>query len=49
MLIYFNRTLQTSVHNLFYQSLTKFEILAFGRQELIRSPHEHDYEVLDNE
>ncbi len=50
VLIYFNRTLQTSVHNLFYQSLTKFGILALGRQESIRfSPHERDYEVLDND
>lgn len=50
VLIYFNRTLQTSVHNLFYQSLTKFGILALGRQESIRfSPHERDYEILDND
>jgi chemotaxis protein methyltransferase CheR len=50
VLIYFNRTLQTSVHNLFYQSLTQFGILALGRQESIRfSPHECDYEMLDND
>jgi chemotaxis protein methyltransferase CheR len=50
VLIYFNKTLQASVHKLFYQSLTKFGILALGRQETIRfSPHESDYEVLDND
>jgi chemotaxis protein methyltransferase CheR len=50
VLIYFNKTLQARVHKLFYQSLTKFGILALGRQETIRfSPHESDYEVLDNE
>jgi chemotaxis protein methyltransferase CheR len=50
VLIYFNKTLQASVHKLFYQSLTKFGILALGRQESIRfSPHELDYEVFDND
>lgn len=50
VLIYFNKTLQARVHKLFYQSLTKFGILALGRQESIRfSPHESDYEVFDNE
>jgi chemotaxis protein methyltransferase CheR len=50
VLIYFNKTLQANVHKLFYQSLTKFGILALGRQETIRfSPHELDYEILDND
>lgn len=36
VLIYFDRTLQDRVHNLFYNSLCSFGILALGRQESIR-------------
>lgn len=36
VLIYFDRTLQDRVHELFYQSLCQFGILALGRQETLR-------------
>ncbi|MBD1824712.1 protein-glutamate O-methyltransferase CheR [Cyanobacteria bacterium FACHB-DQ100] len=36
VLIYFDRTLQDRVHELFYQSLCSFGILALGRQETLR-------------
>lgn len=47
VLIYFNKLLQERVHNLFYDSLSRFGILGLGRQETIKfSPHEKDYEEL---
>ncbi len=47
--IYFNKSLQKRVHQLFYESLIRFGILGLGRQESIRfTPHEHDYEQLIN-
>lgn len=36
VLIYFDRTLQDRVHELFYQSLCSFGILALGKQETLR-------------
>jgi chemotaxis protein methyltransferase CheR len=47
VMIYFDRTLQNHVHELFHQSLAKFGILALGHKESIRfSPHENGYEAL---
>lgn len=47
VLIYFNQTLQNQVHELFYNSLCKFGILALGKQETIRfTQFEGAYEVL---
>ncbi|MBE9012515.1 protein-glutamate O-methyltransferase CheR [Pseudanabaenaceae cyanobacterium LEGE 13415] len=47
VLIYFDRTLQDRVHDLFYQSLCPFGILALGRQETLRFTSKHDrYEDL---
>lgn len=48
VLIYFDPTLQKRVHQLFYDSLCRFGILALGRQESLRlSSHEQSYEPLD--
>jgi len=48
VLIYFNRTLQSRVHELFYQSLGMFGVLGLGRKEFLRlSPREESYETLD--
>lgn len=48
VLIYFNKTLQTRVHKLFYDSLNSFGILALGKQESIRfSPYEKSYKYID--
>lgn len=48
VMIYFNKTLQTRVHNLFYDSLRRFGILALGRKESMKhTVHEHDYEAVD--
>jgi chemotaxis protein methyltransferase CheR len=47
VMIYFNATLQTRVHELIYQSLRRFGILALGRREVLdHTVHEPDYEVL---
>lgn len=47
VLIYFNKSLQARVHELFYDSLTRFGIIGLGRQESIKfTPHEQDYEAL---
>ena len=47
VLIYFDRTLQDRVHDLFYQSLCSFGILALGRQETLRFTAKRDrYEEL---
>ncbi|MBD2777471.1 CheR family methyltransferase [Iningainema tapete] len=49
VLIYFNKTLQKQVHNLFYESLVRFGVLGLGRQETLRfTPHEKDFEELDS-
>ncbi|BAU11399.1 chemotaxis protein CheR [Leptolyngbya sp. NIES-3755] len=47
VLIYFDRSLQDRVHDLFYQSLCSFGILALGRQETLRFTSKQDqYEEL---
>jgi chemotaxis protein methyltransferase CheR len=48
VMIYFDRALQTRVHELFYDSLPMFGILALGNKESMRfSKFEDCYEVLD--
>jgi chemotaxis protein methyltransferase CheR len=48
VMIYFDRSLQTRVHELFYGSLPMFGILALGNKESLRfSKFEECYEVLD--
>ena len=48
VMIYFDRTLQARVHQLFYESLMTFGVLALGAKESIHfSPHEDAYEELD--
>ncbi|MBW4695492.1 MAG: protein-glutamate O-methyltransferase CheR [Lyngbya sp. HA4199-MV5] len=47
VLIYFNRTLQQRVHQLFYDSLCSFGILGLGRRESLKlSPYEPHYEEI---
>ncbi|MGI8421955.1 MAG: CheR family methyltransferase [Gaiellaceae bacterium] len=49
VMIYFDRSLQDRVHDLFHQSLSMFGVLALGHKESIRfSPFEDRYEELDN-
>jgi len=49
VLIYFDKTLQDRVHHLFFDSLTRFGILALGQKESVAfSPHEADYQPLDD-
>jgi chemotaxis protein methyltransferase CheR len=48
VMIYFDRPLQNRVHQLFYESLERFGILALGHKESIRfTGYEDDYEELD--
>ena len=48
VLIYFDKTLQSKVHSLFYDSLERFGILALGHKESIRfTGFEDSYEELD--
>jgi chemotaxis protein methyltransferase CheR len=48
VLIYFDKTLQSRVHTLFYDSLAMFGILALGSKESLRfSPYEGYYEQLN--
>src|SRR5436853_1422501 len=48
VMIYFDRALQQHVHDLFYESLVTFGVLALGAKEAIRfSAHEDAYEELD--
>ncbi len=48
VMIYFDSTLQSRVHELFYESLARFGVLALGHRESIRlSPLEDRYEELD--
>ena len=50
VMIYFDKPLQEHVHQLFYESLGMFGILALGQKETIKfSPHELAYEELDGE
>ena len=47
VLIYFDKALQSRVHGLFYDSLTKFGVLALGSKESLRfSRYESCYEPL---
>lgn len=47
VLIYFNKSLQERVHNLFYESLGRFGVLGLGRQESIKfTAQEKHYEAL---
>jgi len=48
VLIYFDRTLQSRVHDLLFESLATFGVLALGSKEALKfSPFEPCYEVLD--
>ncbi|HVF14797.1 MAG TPA: protein-glutamate O-methyltransferase CheR [Acidimicrobiales bacterium] len=48
VLIYFDVSLQARVHRLFYDSLSRFGILALGQKESVTlTPHEADYQLLD--
>jgi chemotaxis protein methyltransferase CheR len=48
VMIYFDRTLQNRVHRLFYESLSRFGVLALGNKETLRfTEFEDRYEVLD--
>ena len=48
VMIYFDRDLQNRVHELFFQSLATFGVLALGSKESLRfSSHEDEYEALD--
>jgi chemotaxis protein methyltransferase CheR len=50
VLIYFGKPLQDRVHELFYESLETFGVLALGQKESIRySPHEGSYSELDGQ
>jgi len=47
VMIYFDRELQNRVHNLFYESLAMFGVLALGHKESLKfSVHEDAYETL---
>jgi chemotaxis protein methyltransferase CheR len=48
VMIYFDRSLQNRVHELFYASLERFGVLALGRKESIRfTPREACFDALD--
>jgi chemotaxis protein methyltransferase CheR len=48
VMIYFDRTLQNRVHDLFYSSLTRFGILALGHKESVNfTPNASHYKELD--
>ena len=50
VMIYFDRTLQDRVHELFYNSLATFGVLALGRKESLHfSPRAASFEELDSE
>jgi chemotaxis protein methyltransferase CheR len=50
VMIYFDRTLQDKVHDLFYESLGRFGMLGLGHKETIRfSRRAEDYEELDGQ
>jgi chemotaxis protein methyltransferase CheR len=49
VLIYFNKSLQSRVHDLLYTSLAPSGVLALGQKESMRyTPHEFDYTVLES-
>src|SRR5688572_32226629 len=48
VLIYFDKSLQARVHELFYNSLAMFGVLALGSRESLRfSPYEDSYEQIN--
>jgi chemotaxis protein methyltransferase CheR len=48
VMIYFGKSLQDRVHDLFYDSLETFGVLGLGHKESIKfSPHEDRFEALD--
>jgi chemotaxis protein methyltransferase CheR len=50
VMIYFDRSLQNRVHELFYDSLDTFGVLALGHKESIRfTPREDSFEELDGQ
>ena len=50
VMIYFNQELQGRVHQLLYQSLRRFGVLALGRRETMRhTVREADYDVVDED
>jgi chemotaxis protein methyltransferase CheR len=50
VMIYFGKSLQDRVHELFYDSLETFGVLALGHKESTKfSPHEESYEELDTD
>lgn len=50
VMIYFDAELQNQVHELFFESLARFGILALGRKEGIAfTPHESEYEAIDTD
>ncbi|HLG16683.1 MAG TPA: protein-glutamate O-methyltransferase CheR [Blastocatellia bacterium] len=50
VMIYFNRALQSRVHELLHQSLVLFGMLGLGNKENMRfTPHEQDYDAVDRE
>jgi len=50
VMIYFDRSLQARVHELFHESLARFGVLALGRKETIAfSPFQSSYDELDRD
>jgi chemotaxis protein methyltransferase CheR len=50
VMIYFGKSLQDRVHDLFHESLENFGVLGLGHKESVKfTPHEESYEVLDPE
>jgi len=50
VMIYFGKGLQDRVHDLFYDSLETFGVLALGHKESIRfTPHEQSFEELSSQ
>jgi len=48
VMIYFGKSLQDRVNELFYESLETFGVMALGHKESVKfSPHEDSYEVMD--
>jgi chemotaxis protein methyltransferase CheR len=48
VMIYFDTALQKRVHELLFQSLRRFGVLAVGRRETLRhTVHEKDYDLID--
>jgi chemotaxis protein methyltransferase CheR len=48
VMIYFDKTLQDTVHRLFHDSLARLGVLALGHKESIAfTTHQHDYDEID--